>query len=82
MVLTTMERVTKFTASYVVYIDSTVLSSDEINKWCINQFGPAVARYDTPSSEFKWGVHNSRLFQSIYEFYNEDDATLFRLTWT
>ena len=65
--------------SVVLKFDNELLV--DINVWCMRHFGQPALRWEPVSSQYKWSDRH-RMDTIRYEFFNEDDATLFKLTWT
>ena len=69
--------------TYVVTLFSeTSHPYEDITKWCEEHFGPPAMPYENVKNTAKWAVHGGPRWSSLYQFFYEDDATLFKLTWT
>lgn len=69
------------TQAYSVVVSDYYNPTNDIDRWCEEQFGQPALRWEPVSSQYKWSDRH-RMDTIRYEFFNEDDATLFKLTWT
>ena len=75
------------TQAYSVVVSDYYNPTNDIDRWCEEQFGQPALIWEPVSLRYKWTAiiicsESKKEDEVIYYFYYEDDATLFRLTWT